>query len=71
MSYRVIVPNTRNGRISHVSYPASGCALYTRDEAIAVLRRFAERNPERGQLGHALECWAESDRERFGLHEID
>lgn len=68
--FKVIVPckPRKHGRrwITAVSYPASGCSLYTREEAVAVLRRFYARRqwPEGGEW----ECWAEGERERFTLH---
>jgi len=41
--------------IDKVSYPPSGYALYTREEAKVVLARFPE----------SMGAWAESSKERF------
>lgn len=68
-AYIVIVPYRRNGRIRAVSYPASGCPLYTRAEAIALLQRF-ERRWGKQAITDELERYAESERERFGLADL-
>lgn len=67
--YRVIVPYRRkSGRLCAVSYPGRGQTLYTRDEAIQVLKRFAAR---RGTIEpNDLECYAEGPHDRFGLWDL-
>jgi len=69
--FKVVVPLKKkmkvNGRwISHVTYPASGTSLYTREQAIEVLRTFHQRCP--WHEGDDRECWAEDEHERFTLH---
>ena len=64
MNYKVIVPYLRKRKF--VSYPASGCTLYSREQAIEVLKRFYERCPWKD--GDERECWAEGEHERFTLH---
>ena len=61
--FRVFVPS-RKGRT--VSYPPSGHPLYSREEAVMILQRFYGRSP--WEEGGKLECWAESENERFTLH---
>lgn len=63
MTYRVIVP--RSGKTA-VSYPPSGHALYTRDQAIEILRRFHSRAPLPD--GDEREPYAEGPTERFTIH---
>lgn len=62
MTFKVIVPC----RKKLVSYPPKGHNLYTRQEAIDVLKRFYSRAP--WKEGDQRECWAESETERFTLH---
>jgi len=62
--YKVIVPYLRKNKL--VSYPASGCQLYTREQAIDVLKKFYQRSPWND--GDKQEPWAEGDSERFTLH---
>jgi hypothetical protein len=54
--YRVLVLG--KGRKRPVSYPSTGHPLYTRAEAIALLKRFADT---------ACEAWAEGPHCRFDL----
>jgi len=58
--FKVVVPLKKkmkvNGRwISHVTYPASGTSLYTREQAIEVLRTFYQRSLSRE--GDDRECF--------------
>lgn len=55
--YRVIVPYYRGKHLREVSYPASGHPLYTRAEAIEVLRTFHKRRQT--QPYDPLDCYAE------------
>ena len=69
--FKVVVPLKNkmkaNGYwITHVTYPASGTSLYTRDQAIDVLRKFYQRSPWLD--GDDRECWAEGEHERFTIH---
>ena len=69
--FRVIIPlkspQKRRGRwtTTRVSYPTSGERLYTREEAIEVLKKLFERSPWKD--GDELEPWAENEKERFTL----
>jgi hypothetical protein len=72
-NYQVFVPlkkpikSLRSGEIkTQVTYPAKGQPLYSREQAIEVLRTFYGRFP--WKEGSELECWAESENERFTLH---
>ena len=67
--WQVIVPNPRGK--SDVAYPSYGQQLYTRDEAIEVMRRFSARCSQRGEYGHPLEVYAEGPRERFALADLE
>ncbi len=71
--YRVIVPgyaprlSTKRGRaraLRRVSYPCTGCALYTFDEAWTLLEAFAAK---RGLTDDELTPWAEGTGQRFDL----
>lgn len=71
-TYKVVVPyhpfrkgtiSLNRNKIRHMSYPCSGCPLYTRAEASAILARFHERNPLPD--GDAMSPWAEGQHERF------
>jgi hypothetical protein len=69
--FKVLVPvgppkKVRGGYLRCVSYPASGQSLYTREQAVNLLKRLYERRP--WQDGDEREAWAESERERFTLH---
>ena len=61
--FRIIVPCTprKVGRriIDAVAYPGSGHPLYTRSEAIELLRKFP------------AEAWAESETERIAVDLLD
>jgi hypothetical protein len=72
-NYKVIVPlkkpikSIKSKEVyTQVSYPASGNSLYTREQAIQVLKTFYGRF--QWEEGSELECWAESENERFTLH---
>ena len=76
--YKVIVPyhplpkgtiSRNKGRIRYMSYPCSGCPLYTYDQARALLTTFHERHPLPD--GDQMEPWAEGDHERFTYHWIE
>ena len=69
--FKVVVPlkkklKVKGNWITRVTYPASGASLYTREQAIDVLRKFYQRCP--WLEGDNRECWAEGERERFTLH---
>ena len=69
--FKVVVPlkkkmKVKGDWIAHVTYPASGASLYTREQAIDVLRKFYQRSP--WLEGDKRECWAEGEHERFTLH---
>ena len=68
--FKVIVPckqrKVRGRFITSVSYPSSGHSLYTRQEAIDLLKTLYNRCP--WDEGGEREAWAESDSERFTLH---
>ena len=69
--FKVVVPlkkkmKVNGGWIRHVTYPATGCSLYTREQAIDVLRKFYQRSP--WLEGENRECWAEGEHERFTLY---
>lgn len=69
--FKVVVPLKNKKKISrrwitHVTYPPTGCSLYTREQAIDVLRKFYQRYP--WLEGDSRECWAEGEHERFTLH---
>lgn len=65
--FKIVVPCkprlVKHKLIESVTYPASGFPLYTKEEAIANLKRFEARG---------MEAWAESeDRGRFALYTLD
>ncbi len=63
----VVPPKKVRGRyLRCVSYPASGQSLYTREQAVNLLKRLYERCP--WQAWDEREAWAENERERFTLH---
>ncbi len=65
--FRVIVAFRPKGRsLRYASYPASGCSLYSRAEAVKLLQRFHARHPY--PEGHEMTPYAEGDHERFDVH---
>lgn len=71
-NFQVFVPlknpvrMTDGRKITQVTFPTSGESLYTREQATNVLKTFYGRFP--WEEGSELECWAESENERFTLH---
>jgi hypothetical protein len=66
--YKVIVPYKRDGKLKEVSYPGKGMKLYSREEALDVLRKLVDKATDGGRGdGEELEPYAESDTERFTL----
>jgi hypothetical protein len=65
--FKVIVPckprKVRGSWISAVSYPSSSQPLYTREEAITVLKKLTHSD-----MDEQSEPWAEGPSERFTLH---
>jgi len=66
--YRVIAPYRRQNGIRALSYPPRGHRLYTRDEAVEVMRKLVAAQVRAcGQALPDLEPWAESEIDRFDL----
>lgn len=65
--FKIVVPCksrlVKHKLIESVTYPAAGFPLYTKEEAIAHLKRFEAKG---------MEAWAESEeRGRFALDTLD
>ena len=62
--YRVMVEYERDGKRRVLSYPPSGHALYSRAEAVAVLRQMVNRGCKPDA------CWIEGPNERAMLADL-
>jgi hypothetical protein len=56
-NFKVLVLCKKKQKI--ISYPPKGCSLYTREQAIYVMKQLSPFDP-----------WAESETERFDLSDI-